>query len=114
MNKLLLLFLCALAAPALSAQSLPPEKNEAIYVMEDDRVVGIMELDTAQRRQLITIERRYQQRMDELADNDTLERKEAEELADNHARERHEGIKALLTPEQYENWIRLIADAEVQ
>ncbi len=114
MNKPLLSFLLVSTLSAgVSAQSLPPGRTEATYVMADDRILGTLELDTAQRRQLEGIEFRYQQDMRTLNANDTISETAAKAQADRLAGTRHREMKAVLTPEQYARWARMIADAEV-
>lgn len=114
MNKPFLsyLLLASLSVGA-SAQSLPPGRTEETYVMTDGRILGTLELDTTQRRQLGSIERRYQQDMRALNANDTLSEAVAKAQADRLAGARHREMKAVLTPEQYARWARLIADSEM-
>lgn len=114
MNKQVLSFLllASLSAGA-SAQSLPPGSTEETYVMADDRILGTLELDTMQRRKLESIELRYQQDMRALNANDTINEATSKAKADRLAGARHREMKAVLTPEQYARWARMIADAEV-
>lgn len=113
-KQLLTAALLLLLASSAGAQSLPEGRTEDTYVMTDRGIVGVLKLDTAQRNQLTTIERRYEMALDRLMANDTLENKEAERRADVLAKERHDAIRAILTPEQYERWARMLADADVQ
>ena len=112
MNKLLLPFLL-LCAASINAQSLPETRTQETYVMTDKGIVGKLELDTAQRRQLELVERTYEQDLDALLDNDTLSDAAAKAEADQLARVRHAQFKRVLTAEQYEKWVRMLADAEV-
>jgi hypothetical protein len=114
MNKPFLsyLLLASLSAGA-SAQSLPPGRTEETYVMADDRILGTLELDTTQRRQLGSIERRYQQDMRALNANDTLSGSAAKAEADRLTGARHREMKSVLSPDQYARWARMIADHEV-
>lgn len=113
-KQLLTAALLLLSAYPVEAQSLPEGRTEDTYVMTDRGIAGVLRLDTAQRNELTTIERRYEMAMDRLMENDTLEDQEAQRRADGLARERHEAIRAILTPEQYEHWARMLADADMQ
>lgn len=114
MNKFVLSFLLVVSLSAgASAQSLPPGRTEETYVMADDRILGTLELDTTQRRQLEGIEFRYQQDMGALNANDTISEAAAKARADRLSGTRHREMKDVLTPEQYARWARLIADSEV-
>ncbi len=114
MNKQILSFLLlAFLSAGAIAQSLPPGRTEETYVMTDDRIVGTLELDTAQRRQLQGVEQRYQRDLHALLTSDTISETAAKAQADRLAGTRHREMKAVLTAEQYARWARLIADSEV-
>lgn len=114
MNKHVLAFLLIASVSAGSrAQSLPPSRTQETYVMVDDRMIGMLVLDTTQRQQLQAIEERYQQDLDALRANDTISEATAKEQADRSASARQQGMKAVLTPEQYARWARMVADAQV-
>ncbi len=115
MNKQVMSFLllASLSASA-TAQSLPQGRTEETYVMADDRIVGMLELDTTQRRQLAAIEQRYQQDLQALRADDAINDAAAKAQADRLAGTRHREMKAVLSPVQYERWARMIADAAVE
>ena len=115
MNKQVMSFLllASLSASA-TAQSLPQGRTEETYVMADDRIVGMLELDTTQRRQLAAIEQRYQQDLQALRADDTINDAAAKAQADRLAGTRQREMKAVLSPVQYERWARMIADAAVE
>lgn len=81
--------------------------------MTDKGILGNLVLDTAQRRQLELVEHAYQQDMDALVQNDTLSDMAAKAEADQLARARHTQFKRVLTAEQYEEWVRMLAEAEM-
>ena len=112
-KHLLFLLLAAALAKGLSAQSLPPKGREETYVMNDKGIIGKMALDTAQRVRLEAVERQYVHDMDALSHNDTITEPAAEAEADRIAAERHQQMKAVLTPEQWAQWARMTADADV-
>ena len=115
MNKHVLSFLLLASLSAgVRAQSLPQGRTEETYVMADDRIVGMLQLDTTQRRQLEGIEQRYHQNSHELQTNDTISEEAAKAHADRLAGTRHREMKAVLTPAQYQRWAQMIADAEAE
>ena len=113
-KHLLFLLLAATLAKGLSAQSLPPGGTEETYVMNDKGIIGKMALDTVQRVRLEAIERQYVREMDALSHNDTIGEPAAQAEADRIAAGRHQQMKAVLTPEQWAQWARMTADADVE
>ena len=113
-KHLLTVLLAASCSTWVQAQSLPPGRTEKMYVFTDEGIAGSLEMDTMQRRQLQTVEVRYQRDLDALRNNDTISEAAAKAEADRIAAVRHKGMKTVLTPEQYEKWVRIIADAEVK
>lgn len=114
MNMHVLAFLSIISMTTrASAQSLPPGRTQETYVMADDRVLGTLELDTTQRRRLEGIEQRYQQHLHALRTNDTISEAAINAEADRLAGARYREMKAVLSPEQYARWARMIADSEV-
>lgn len=107
--------LCAiLFGTTLRAQSLPERAHEQTYVMANGNIVGSMDLDTAQVRRLATAERHFDQDYDRLMANDTLTEEEMARRVEALAQRRQTTIRAILTPEQYAKWSRLLADAPME
>ncbi len=100
-------------ASGLFAQSLPERQREETYVMSDAGVVGVLDLDTAQVRNLLTIERRYDRDFNQLMRSDSLSEELLATRVDAISQQRHDGIRAILTLEQYERWSRMIAEADM-
>lgn len=112
MNKLLFLFLL-LGAAGANAQSLPDTATQETYVMTDKSIVGSLALDTAQRRQLELIERGYEQDLNAILVNDTRNDAGAKAEADQLASLRHAQFTRVLTAQQYEEWIGMLANAKM-
>ncbi|MEO8591006.1 MAG: hypothetical protein ABI432_16630 [Flavobacteriales bacterium] len=96
-----------LAVQHISAQSIPPGEKEPAWVMKDDSLVGGLVLDTAQRRMLVDVERRYQRDFDTLEADDTLAVSVVNDRMKKLNARREQEIKSVMTPEQYAQWTRI-------
>lgn len=97
-------------SPSAIAQSVASNGKEPAWVMLDDSLAGGLVLDTAQRRQLVDVESRYQRSFDEVMENDTLGdatiRLQLEQLDARREKE----IKRVMTAEQYAQWQQMTAN----
>lgn len=102
------MFVCVLFTVGARAQSMPPNAIEPAYVMTDKGLVGGLMLDTLQRSRLVEVEREYEHDMDAVASNDTISDVMANEYAKQLTATRQKRIRAILTPEQFDQWSRMV------
>lgn len=109
MRTVLLILPLLMLGPCACAQSVASGGEEPAWVMLDDSLAGGLVLDTAQRRQLMDVERRYQRSFDEVMENDTLGDAAIRLQLERLDAWREMEIKRVMTPAQYAQWQQMSA-----
>ena len=104
MRILTILLICGMLSQDADAQSLPSTGTETSWVLVNGEMVGGLELDTAQRRQLVDIERRYQRSYDLVLSIDTLPRAAMRDRLQALDDRREAEIRQVMSVGQYAQW----------